>query len=355
MKRDMCGQLNNSGYLVFLLGLFLINLAQGQTNQSTVQFEAAKVLENRKPVYPQRLVRIGAESRVTVNFMIDANGEVFEPTVVESYGSESFEFTALSAISDTTFEPATFNGEPVESASYRTYNFSVSGGGYETRRTFESTYYSFMESVASVESAQGYELLQELESLEARNHFESAHLNLARYRFAELHGSMVDQKHFLSAALINTITLEGVSEDFYVEENFVEPLLKRLMSIQVESRDYRPALNTINRLVDYSSTESRDGYLGLVQEMLKIRDDDSSYAMPENIPQSGRRIIPLFKGSFYFDSLDGDLAEIKLRCQQKYLFFAFDIESSYEIPESYGRCGLEVIGDPGTTFDLVQF
>jgi len=341
--------------LMLLCCALCASLALGQTSQSTLLFEAAKPLERLQVPYPSRLVRIGAEARVTVSFMVSAGGDVFEPTVVESYGSELFKSATLRAISESKFEPATFDGEPVESAGFRTINFAIPGGGFGTRTRFENNYYSFMEGIAAGNREQGEELLHEFESLGAHNHFEAANLNLARYRFAELHGPMVDQKHFLNAALIRTTRPDKDEEIFYFEEGFIEPLLKRLAAIQVESKDYRPALNTINRLVAYSPSVSRNEYQELIQQILGIRNDESSYAMSENIPQSGRRLVLLHKGGFYFDRLDGDLAEIKLRCEQKYLFFVFDIESSYEIPESYGLCRLEVIGDPGTTFDLVQY
>ncbi len=42
------------------------------------------------------------------------------------------------------------------------------------------------------------------------------------------------------------------------------------------------------------------------------------------------------------------------RCQQRFVFFKFDPAIRYRVPPEYGNCGIEVVGDPGTQFELIQ-
>ncbi len=51
---------------------------------------------------------------------------------------------------------------------------------------------------------------------------------------------------------------------------------------------------------------------------------------------------------------EGRIAELKLRCRKSYVFFRYDPELEYSIPKDHMPCGLEVLGDPGTQFSIVQ-
>lgn len=51
----------------------------------------------------------------------------------------------------------------------------------------------------------------------------------------------------------------------------------------------------------------------------------------------------------------GEMAEIKLRCDKKYVFFHYYPEISYRTPQEYGDCQMELVGNPGTRFNLIQF
>jgi len=50
----------------------------------------------------------------------------------------------------------------------------------------------------------------------------------------------------------------------------------------------------------------------------------------------------------------GAVKEIKLRCQKQYLFFRYQPGLEYSIGSKSDHCGIEVVGDPGTTFRLIQ-
>jgi hypothetical protein len=50
----------------------------------------------------------------------------------------------------------------------------------------------------------------------------------------------------------------------------------------------------------------------------------------------------------------GAVSEIKLRCEKQYLFFKYQPGVQYSIGSKKDQCSIEVVGDPGTKFDLVQ-
>jgi TonB family protein len=66
-----------------------------------------------KPSYPRRAIRKGIEGEVTVQFDIDANGNVVRPEVINAHPSGIFDISVLKAIKRYLFNPQRINGEAV--------------------------------------------------------------------------------------------------------------------------------------------------------------------------------------------------------------------------------------------------
>ena len=50
----------------------------------------------------------------------------------------------------------------------------------------------------------------------------------------------------------------------------------------------------------------------------------------------------------------GAVSEIKLLCKKKFLFFKYQPDIQYTVSPNAGDCSIGVVGDPGTTFELIQ-
>jgi hypothetical protein len=85
-----------------------------------------------------------------------------------------------------------------------------------------------------------------------------------------------------------------------------------------------------------------------------LKQDNSAFTVDGVIGEHANWSYSLLKDEMTFHVLEGELAELKLRCDRRYVGFRFIPDSTFKIPESYGRCLLEVIGNPGTTFTLTQ-
>ena len=62
----------------------------------------------------------------------------------------------------------------------------------------------------------------------------------------------------------------------------------------------------------------------------------------------------MLKRRFRVQVASGRLSEIKLRCERNYLFFPYNPELEYKVEARSGRCSIELVGDPGTKFQLIQ-
>jgi hypothetical protein len=73
------------------------------------------------------------------------------------------------------------------------------------------------------------------------------------------------------------------------------------------------------------------------------------------IEPRGHGSLTLFKQAFSISEVNGKLLALNLRCDRNFASLAFDLTSEYKIPEKWGQCYLQVIGEPATTFKLTEF
>ena len=85
-----------------------------------------------------------------------------------------------------------------------------------------------------------------------------------------------------------------------------------------------------------------------------LRTNDSPYSVEGVIDNETSWFYALFKNRFQIDVASGRLAEIKLRCDKQFVFFRYEPGVQYRISDKYGSCGLELVGDHGTKFSLIQ-
>ena len=81
---------------------------------------------------------------------------------------------------------------------------------------------------------------------------------------------------------------------------------------------------------------------------------DKPFARAINLADSDNIKVPLMKSSFTFDNVEGKLKQIKLRCEAKFKSLEFVSDADYSVPESWGRCQIEILGDKNTSAQLIQ-
>lgn len=62
----------------------------------------------------------------------------------------------------------------------------------------------------------------------------------------------------------------------------------------------------------------------------------------------------LFKKKLWFEGVNGQIDTLKFRCERNFKEMPFEAGVEYKLPESWGRCLVQVIGSPDTTFSLNQ-
>lgn len=78
-----------------------------------------------EPIYPERARQLGIEGQVTARLLIDAGGSVRRVRLEQASPEGMFEEVALAALNRWTFEPATYEGQPVDVWARQTVEFRL--------------------------------------------------------------------------------------------------------------------------------------------------------------------------------------------------------------------------------------
>lgn len=327
-----------------------------ETDPDVVALELYTPPYNRsltKPTYPPGAATQGKEGWVRLNFMVDADGKAYEIAVTDSIGDQAFQKAAMRALEESDFEPAKFRGQPLDAGHSVTYQFEMEGGSMGARGWFVRVYKALMKAINDGDREDADEYLARLGSRDSLNLYEDAYLHVAKSGYYATWG---DENQQLKA--LNRAVDHGFSQQRLPEELFI-PLQRARFLLLVQSQDYARAIQTYEFLAEHSADEAADeASLATLQTVVDsieaLRTDDRGYSAPGDFGDRTSWHYRLFKDEFFFDDVDGEIDEIKLRCQGKYVFFRFDPNMQYKISEDYQPCYLELIGNPATTFKLTQ-
>ena len=305
--------------------------------------------ELARPTYPPLSLRDYREGWVRLEFMVDPQGKAYEISVSRSMGDRRFESAAIYALRQSTFEPALIDGQPADAGHSQQYVFQLEGGSKGAGASFVTTYRHAMRVIAEENRDKADEYMALLEKSTRLNLYEDAYLHVAKYNYYAKWGDRHQQLNALDRAVAHEF-----AEKHLPEELFANCQRARFMLL-VQTRDYERAVRTYRRLQGLDLEEPVMEALQTVFDKLEVlRADDRAYTVPGDFGERTSWSYNLFKDEFSISDVQGDIAEIKLRCWTGYVFFRFQPDVKYKVAGGRNRCHLELVGNPGTTFALTQ-
>lgn len=316
-------------------------------------YTAPVVKDSVMPKYPHLMQKSGGEGWVQVHFMVDPNGKPYEIMVTDSFGHRSFRRSAVRALRAWTFEPATLDGNPLDAGASRKIVFDIRGS-MGASPAFVARQKSLVAAIKDGDRRKADEKIELIERSRL-NFYEDAMLALAKYNYHLKWGDV----HQRLAALDRAIAHERTPR-FLRSENFRAALVARF-GLLVETYDFARALDTFEQIEalgadgeDGLPAEQLDALRAAVERIHAFRNDDRAYSVSGEVDDSAHWSYDLFRNDFALESVAGEVAELKLRCERAYVFFRFDPNIRYHVNEEQGDCHLTVVGNPGTTFQLTQ-
>jgi TonB family protein len=309
-------------------------------------YQGPKGIDLQPPAYPMGERKSGAEGWVIVNFMIDRQGKPYELSVSDSTGNRVLEEAALEQVAKWRFEPATLNGKPVDAGDHVKMEFRLTNMKRGTGIHFANLYEQAMKAIEAGDrkTADG-----KLGLLKPYNLSEDAWRGVAQYRYCRKWCTGAQQLAALRRAVADETTPRFLPEDVFVS------MLEAELALELGLQDYARALRTWRTLQANGLAETtRAKWQGAVDEIETLRSNDAAYAVNGDFGEQSSWFYELLKRTFHVEVTSGSIAEIKLRCDQQYVFFRFDPTLQYTIPGNDKVCSLEMVGQPGTKFRLIQ-
>jgi TonB family protein len=296
------------------------------------------------PRYPESERVQGRDGWVNLNFMIDPQGKPYEVMVEDSTGNKVLEKSAIRAAEGWEFEPATLAGKPIDSGYTIKVNFVLSGESGASSG-FVKAYKKFLNAAKTADRPKADAAMA---TMQVRNLYEDAYFNLAQYEYARHWGTQLQQLAAVKRAIAEECTANYLSKEAFLAS------LQVLLNLQIGANDFAGALQTWGKLQESGDKAAVLQWEPSIQKINALRTAASPYSVAGDFEGSSSWSFQLFRRRFHVAVTNGSIAEIKLRCDKRYVFFKYEADLQYTISDKYGDCSLELVGDPGTTFNLIQ-
>jgi protein TonB len=307
-------------------------------------FKGPVALKTPIPRYPDSERLVGNEGWVHLNLMVDAHGKPFEVSVVDSSGNPVFDKTAIAAVEKWTFEPARMGTQPIEGSTDFKMLFSVNTPAVGAGKSFIKAYRSLGAAIEAGDKAAADE---QLAALQAQNLYEDAYKGVASYHYHYKWGTETQQLQDLRRALAYE------SKPYYLPKRDFIALMDRMLALQVKAHDFASALDTWDLLRKVDPRESEKNWRGTIDKIQALKQNHSPFHMDGRM-EGTAWFGHLLRKRFQIVVTNGELSEIKLRCKDKYLFFRYQPGLEYTLENWPDNCRMQLVGSPGTTFDLIQ-
>ncbi len=238
-------------------------------------------------------------------------------------------------------------GEPIDAGVMFAITFELSGPTGASRK-FIRAQKNLLKAIGENDRERADKLLRKLDT-NNRNLYEQAYLYLSRYRYHLKWGDLHQQYSALSRASFIDRGRE------FLPAKTRTSVLSSMLVVELKLNKIAKALRTARLIQKRELRDSRRRYIkDLIAKIDTLATSDGSFAIDGNIDGDNRFSHYLLKSSFEIVDVQGQVAEMRLHCDKDYVGFRYEAGLRYRVKEDLNDCVVTVIGDPGTTFRLVE-
>ena len=202
----------------------------------------AKPIERPAPRYPRSELGRGQQGWVQLNYVVTAEGRIVDPVVENSSGSQAFEEEALRTVNQWSYEPATWDGVPVQQCHTEVMiTFALEGAGTGVTKKFSRRYRKIENTIADDDLPKAQEMIDDTVEEFNLSLSETAWLWALRARLAGLVGDKEAQLVALRKATQNN--------GRWVDDKLYPKLLLVRTALEIENGNFSQALSSHDKLV----------------------------------------------------------------------------------------------------------
>ena len=319
----------------------------------------ARPLKRRLQPFPSVEAAAGIEGWVEVSYVIKPDGTVGETIIENSSGRKAFERATIKSIKNWRYEPATMNGEPIEQCHTKVrIMFTLEEGPHWKRgvkRSFKSHYKRALKLLENGQLDEAHSKIDEIATRFTTNHYERSRLSILRSTLEERQGDL--------RAKLESLRVAALIDGEFLEPKLYLMVLLNIFELQIHFQEYADALKT------YETLEQRDidpetaaKLKQVVNEIDEIRTADHVLAIEGEIgtareEQHGAGVWShtLLRRTAGIEEISGSLERVELRCDWRRIKAKPEKGRAWRIPPEWGDCSIYVFGEPGSTFQLLEY
>ena len=149
MKMTMTSIQHGCLGLLLLLALPVASSAEATADSTLHRGVSAKPVKRTPPLYPRAELERNQQGWVQMSYVVTPEGEVIDPVVEDSSGSRLFERAALRTVKNWSYEPATWDDQPVQQCQTKVMiTFALEDVGKKVSRKFRNRYKKIDKTIA---------------------------------------------------------------------------------------------------------------------------------------------------------------------------------------------------------------
>ncbi|QDP01212.1 energy transducer TonB [Thalassotalea sp. PS06] len=310
-------------------------------------FTSVVPIERVQPNYPKSAARNGKEGWVEFSLTVEPDGSVSNLIPVAHSGNRAFITASEKALSQWKYQPATENGEPIQSCMHNVrLDFRMGSNG--VRSSFKRFYNKASKVLVSGDIEAIKEIGEKIDNYETKLYDEESYIKLLQLNYA--------------AAIKDQDLYEQRLEDtkLYALKNSMPKswtvIGERKMDLFIKQHKLADALNVLQQIKhDDNSHLSSDAVSQLTDKIIGYRDSDMHLIVPGEVNEYKLWQHTLTRDKFSVAEINGNLESIDIRCDNKRNVYTVNETTMWKIPSSWKNCQVYISGDKNTTFDLVEY
>lgn len=336
---------------LLLFPLLIIPHLGPSSEQNSIYIEA-EPLVRKPPVYPRSEARSQNAGMVEVEMMISKDGSIFDPVVIRS-SNKKFERSALDAVLKYQYKPALRDGSPVDSRSSIRIRYKMTNQLDAVSRRFATLYKNITAELDKTQPNQAKleSLILKMKKSEFVSTYTLARYNLVLLRHAMLFGDELSQIEATKALLVFD---DGVSEENQMFDDKLRfQIQSSLFGALIKTQRFAEALDVYSEFLETTSEAGK--FDEIVSSVRTMQDSEQAVTVSIVLNDSGSTLEHLFKRTIALYEIEGDITNLKLRCDSRYANIPFKFDAEYQIPKAWGKCKVQVVGEPQSKAKLVQY
>jgi TonB family protein len=338
----------------------LVSLASGLVHAQ--EFQVAEVIESSvsknfyESFWPSRI----DSGVVELVFMVDKMGQPVEIEVLRS-SQPFFDSVAIKTVATYQFKPARLNANAVDSRQVARVVFdhskiaNISGfvKPMDAPEGYMSLYNRLRKELKKETPSQrkAMQSLNKIHRLRYKTFFTGVHTQLARYYLAEKFGSKEQQlEPLLKVLMFEDVEWGGKRA---LSDEIKKTIQFAILKLMLDLGQNAEALEKYNEFA-FSNPDVSDTFSAYMQKIKQIQESYSVVERRVSLSRDGKVFLSLLKNSFVVEPIEGRVDNFLIRCQHRFARFKYEAGAQYDIPEAWGKCEVQLNGEPETVVSVLQ-